>query len=46
MCPIFRGQAVQEEWTLLTAWPLNMGLIGCPKKMVTSYQPMPGNIPE
>jgi len=46
MCPILKGQAVKEEWTHWTAWPLNMGLIGCPKMSLTNYQPVPDNISE
>jgi len=34
--PIFKDQA----------WPLKMGLIGCPKMSVTIYQPMTYNILE
>ena len=34
------------SWHSWTAWPMKMGLIGCPKMSVTSCWPMPCNIPQ
>jgi len=43
MGPIFKGQAVQEE---ITALPLKMGPIGCPKTSATNCHSVLCKIPK
>ena len=44
--PVYNNAPACFRHSSWAAWPLMLGLIGCPETSVGSYQPTPRNIPE